>query len=572
MLKAFDNKVRENGDALVRFAALIMRHPFIAAAVVCLLSLTVTTEEAGGLCFIIPALLFGFCCMTGISYAARDAEVRDVITGRVLALVLTVMFCGLMSRGESPRLVLLFYGLGLAVFAFIYLFASGHLDGRKAAMLFIISGFLMRLVYIMSFTINKMQHDVGSIEKMKGHVGYIAYFLENRHLPDFDPTKVYQFYHPPLHHIISAVWVRLQTFIGISSESAFENVQILTLFYSVCCMVICYKLFRKLGLDGKGLACAAAVISFCPIFFILGGSINNDILSLTLLLAAFLNTLCWFEKRSFFRLMCIAVCVGCSMMTKLSGWMAAPAIAFIFIFVFFSERGKKLIRAGQYVVFLAVCAPLGLWWEIRNNIEFDVPITYVLKLSKKSDQYIGDIPVMERLFDFSFFQFENAGEQFKRFYADYNEYNPLIGLFKSSDFDELFTVRLFPTVEGFDKLLLWTTIILGIVSFAAMIYVFIADRELSWVYKIFMGIIYITFIVSYYAFCIGFPHVCTQNIRYAVPLIVVGAFFFGRMVQLLEKKSRLPFKAASFGMCVIPAAYCAASAVFYGIVFYNVNV
>lgn len=66
----------------------------------------------------------------------------------------------------------------------------------------------------------------------------------------FDPRSVWQFYHPPLHHLTAALWMHFQTLLGFSYERAFENVQILTLFYSMGTLFIFERLLRRLRLRG----------------------------------------------------------------------------------------------------------------------------------------------------------------------------------------------------------------------------------------------------------------------------------------------------------------------------------
>ena len=156
--------------------------------------------------------------------------------------------------------------------------------------------------------ISVRQHDVGNFDMEIGHCGYIRYFYENFNLPDFDVRNYWQFYHPPFLHIIAALWMRLQTFLGIDYYAAGENVQILTLFYSSICMVLSYKIFRQLGLKGRGLVCAVAIVAFCPTFYIMAGSVNNDILSIAFMLAAVLNTLYWYKNPTFPRIMAISLC------------------------------------------------------------------------------------------------------------------------------------------------------------------------------------------------------------------------------------------------------------------------
>ena len=551
------------------------RHPFIIAAVACFFCISITVEGKLPLFnAAIPVLIF---CFSGIFACLcilyrvnkyRKTTVKAALFGS--CIFLSLLFGHLLVISDKPQMVILFTGIVITVSAAVYLFATRLMTTKKFIFLMFILGFLIRLAYIMTITIYRKQHDAGSIEDMDGHLGYIAYIANYASLPDIDVREVYQFYHPPLHHIIAAVWIKLQSIMGISQKYVWENIQILTLFYSCCCMILSYKLFRKLGLDGKGLCAAMAIVVFSPAFFILSGSINNDILSVTFMLGALVNTLYWYENRSFKRIICIALCVGLGMMTKLSVWMVTPAIAFIFIYVFFKNPKNIKKYIAQFAAFMGICAPLGLWWGIRNLVTHGVPITYIPKLSEISKQYIGDIPVVRRLFDLNPMQFENVGDQFTMYDGKYNEYNPLIALFKTSCFDELFTVNKYPIVAGWDKLLFWSAVIVGIIGFVAMVYVFVNDKTMNFVHKIFIGIVYGVMFVSYYEFCIQFPHVCTENIRYAVLLIVIGGFFFGKAVNLfVNSKMKRQYIANVGEICLIEfvSMYSCASVIFYYLIF-----
>ncbi len=516
----------------------LTEHPFILTAAACFFCITTVSQEIGWLGAMIPTAILFICGLFAAEYVSAGVreESRRMMKNSMIVIsgLFSLLFYNLLMTTKKPELVILNFGMILVVTVAVYMFAEKKISTRRLILLIFILGFLVRLAYIMAVSIQTKQHDAGSLEKMNGHLGYIGYLVYNSKLPEGDVRDVYQYYHPPLHHIIAAVWVRFQSAIGISQDDLWENIQILTLFYSSCCMILSYKIFRQLGLKGKGLIIAFAVVAFNPTFYILAGSINNDILSVTLMLGAVLNTLYWYKSRSIGRILCIAVCVGCAMMAKLSGWMVAPAIAFIFIYVFFKDIKSWKKYLGQYAAFLAVCVPLGLWWGIRNYITHKVPITYILALSESSEQYVGKIPVMKRIFDFNFSQFKDVGDQFTMYDGAYNEYNPLIALFKTSMFDELFTVHYYPQISGINTVLFWSAVVLGVVGFASMIYFFMNDSHdklFGGVQKIFIGILYFTFMISYYVFCIKFPHVCTENIRYCVPVIVIGAYFVGRLAQ-----------------------------------------
>lgn len=561
---------------LFYIAEVFAEHPFLLTAAGCILCMTLTTGvEISLLSALVPMLVLCFGGIFGAVYITNKSAAKSKKTLMTVLCVISVLFSlifgHLLMVSAKPQLVVLSAGIIFLAAAAVYLFAADSLNTKRAVFLLFALGFLMRFAYIMTIDIHHKQHDVGSIEDMNGHLGYIGYIVYNLGLPDIDVRTVYQYYHPPLHHIIAALWVRLQNALGIPQEYVWENIQILTLFYSCCCMILCYKIFKQLGLKGNPLVAAMAIIAFNPTFYILSGSINNDILSITFILGAILNTLYWYKSRSFGRIMCISLCVGFGMMTKLSVWMVAPAIAFVFIYVFFKDIRNFKKYIAQFAAFLAVCVPLALWWGIRNAVTYQVPITYVPMLSETSQQYIGDISVTKRLFDFSPYQLAKVGDQFLFYEGEYNEFNPLIALFKTSAFDELFTSVYYPQVNGWDKLLFWTVVLVGIVGFAAMIYTFIKDKSMELVHKIFFGVIYAVFFVSYYIFCIQFPHVCTENIRYAVPLIVTGAFFFGKALQLLSEKQKEDSKivrgAIEVCMLFIVSIYSCSSVLFYYLIF-----
>ncbi len=543
-----------------------LKHPFITLGVLSLLCVFITGEHP---LWLLPAAGFALAG-TGLTlYMAHSLPQK---TKRPFVLVLTAFFWGLggisflmLEGAKKPALVLLNLGLPLVAVLGAYWLCRRMLTTRRAVLLLMAAGFLLRLAYVLTFSIYQKQHDAGSLESMDGHIGYIATLAFHGALPDIDVRTVYQFYHPPCHHIIAALWVRLQVLLGVGRDEAFENVQLLTLMYSSFCMVLCCKIFRAMGLKGRGLPAAMAVVAFCPTFLILGGSINNDLLSVTLLLGALLNTLYWYKNPTLPRILCVAVCFGLGMMTKLSVWMTAPAIGFLFLYGFYRLPQRRKQFVGQFAAFLLVSVPLSLWWGIRNLVSYGVPITYVMRLSENSEQYVGNIPVYQRLFDFRWFQFEQVGEQFLFYKGTYSEYNPLIGLMKTSLFDETFTTAYYPRAAGFDKFLFWAGVAAALLAAASMVFVWVRDKSMPFPLKVFTGLVYEVFLGMYYSFCLTYPHVCTQNIRYAVVLIVWGAFFLGKAAGLLfGQKEKKPAGTIGYAvLCSAAGVYACASLAFY---------
>ena len=568
---------------------MIYSHPIISAALLCFFCLMLTNGNNFGdgvtlISLVMPSVgviaLGIFAGLYTMQSKPDDRKNKFISFGIMAAgVIAAVVFCMLVIFKQHYAYSLLNTGLAVITGIFVSFGIRGKLTVRNGILLIMAAGFLIRLCYIISDPITTIQHDVGSVGSGKGgHITYIEYLYNNKMLPDFDVRTKNQFYHPPLHHIFAAVWLQIQTWMNIKYEYAFENVQLLTLFYSTLCMILSYKIYRQLDLKGISLITATAVIAFCPTFYWLAGGINNDILSITFMLGAILNTIYWYKNQTIKNIINIALCIGLGMMTKLSAWMVAPAVAFIFIYAFFKnilDKDNRNIKKYiiQYISFLAVCAPLGLFWSVRNYIRDGVPIGYVLQLSKTSKQYIGDIPVMQRLFDFSAYQFSDVGDQFTMYNGSYNEFNPLVALFKTAMFDEMVTVKNFADIDGINKMLFWSAVVIGIIGFISMIFVsFRKVKEMSVPMKIFLWLLYSVIFVSYYIFCFKFPHVCTQNIRYTVPLIVIGAYFVGYAVKYLlgDDANKIQRTAGSL-ICGTVTLYALSGILVYGVVISNLS-
>ena len=107
-------------------------------------------------------------------------------------------------------------------------------------------------LYVIFTGVVDRQHDVGYFSGLSddlvnpGHLGYIEYLCKFGHLPDFSPYKLFSYYHPPVHHIISCLFIDLQIFLGVGERLAFENIQALTLLYSALCLTVSYGIFKKI--------------------------------------------------------------------------------------------------------------------------------------------------------------------------------------------------------------------------------------------------------------------------------------------------------------------------------------
>ncbi len=520
----------------------LARHPYFCVIAACFLLLPFGLAEQSNLSIssvIYAGTVLAVICVAVVACSRLGKTLMQNLAIVGIALLYILGSAVVVSiTGFSTFWIYLLTIIGLCVIA-VALKLTNMLSTRAFVALMIVAGIALRLIYILYTDSSSRQHDVGWFNWSWGHANYIEYWYNNGlTLPDFDVRIIWQYYHPPLHHWLMALLLRGLTTIGIDYSTACQAIQILPMLYSSLIMVVSYKIFRQIKLSGTPLIVAMALICFHPTFVIMAGSFNNDILSILFIMLSILWAFKWYNNRTFKNIIVLALCIGLGMMTKLSVWMVAPAVAFLFIYALCKNLKDWTKYILQFVVFGVICVPLALWWQVRNFLTFGVPLTYVPNLGIDSNQYIGNMSILQRLFDFS--KLSNPFEAFIEQGATYNEYNPTLGLFKTAVFDEgnngINSVT-FPQIEVTGAILLWVSIILFLLCFVAFIYVMASKKsELPFTTRVFYVILFAVFLGSYYIFCFQYPHTCTMNIRYCVPLIPMCAMGLGKMLQIIGNK------------------------------------
>ena len=519
------------------------RHPFISLGIMCICSACIFMENGDG--EISPFSLFTvfsvylISSFTVIFILCRDCIKSNFNKYAYFGLSITAgltVFIYISEIENNISLVFLFF----VIAAFMLLFAflkNSTLETKHIAGIIILLGFALRLTYILYTTVYERQHDNGTLGQVGGHLGYISAFWNDPFsLPKENAREIYQYYHPPLHHFTVGIFLNILKLFGYSDiNEVGECIQYVTLFYSSACMVLTYKLLRVFNISKIPLLLGLSVIAFHPTFLILAGSVNNDMLSVVLMLAAVLNTVYYYKKNTYANIIKVALCVGLAMLSKMSGWMVAPAIAAVFIAVMIKQKNKRLDIVKQWVVFGVICVPLGLVWSIRCLIRYDMPLGYVMKFDKSIAMYLGDkYTFLQRLTDFSPFQFESVYDQYGWYHCPYYEYNPTIALFKTSMFDE---AQYSAPLDFWAASLFWINVVLALVAVAAMVYVLISRKSIiDNIMKVFFLLLYAVPVISYYIFCDSYPFTCTMNIRYVVMSIFTGAFFLSAMLHMLIRK------------------------------------
>lgn len=551
--------------------ALMRRHPYLLTILLCGLLLPFGLADraniTAGSCIYLGVVL-GAVSVAAIFLFNLGKNQREklLLSGIMLACIAASMLTIGFVKNKAFAIAII--ALIAAAAAVVFIRFSYKISDTVIIAVLIVLGIAIRFVYVLYTGVVDRQHDVGDFTSNIGHAGYIKYWYENGlKLPDFDVRNYWQYYHPPFHHMTMAVLLKLLTMLGVSFNKASEAIQILPMLYSSLTMIVSYKIFRMVKLKGNPLIAAMAIICFHPTFIIFGGSFNNDMLLMLFMMSAIMWGLRWYREPTFGNIIPLAFCIGLGMMTKLSGWMVAPAVAFVFLVILIRNIKKPLKYIGQYALFGVICVPLGVWWQVRNLILYHVPLTYVPDLGTNSVMYSGNMPLTERLFSLGNGQLDYIYGSITLVGAPFNEYNPTLALFKTAMFDECansINDTHFPQIHVTGPILFWISVVLFLICFGCFVVSMIRKSEnINGVERVYFTLVFGVILVSYYMFCIAYPLSCSFNIRFCMPLIPLCAMGLAMVLQRSESSQKAISTWLRNGMYALSASFCCMSYVVY---------
>ena len=392
-------------------------------------------------------------------------------------------------------------------------------------------GLALRLINVFNTTVFERSHDVGVYTSLTdgqinpGHLGYIEYIVKFGTLPQIDPFSLFSYYHPPLYYLLGAMMVKLSLLFGDSYENAFENVQFISVIFSMLTIFMAVKIFRLISNNERMMLFGVAILSFHPAMIFSSAWVNNDVITLFFQTLIIYFGIRWGRSYRFKDLIYVALCMGLGMCTKLSVAMLAPPFALVMLIHFISEirEGRGMRTFKQYLMFGVVSGTLGLSWSIRNLIKFHTK-PGISSYNPGDIKYMGPLNMWER---FGWPADWGMDYPFHNLYGNVSK-NAWLIMLRTSIFAE---TR--PDVKGasllasqiafiliavlFWGLTIWTLIALGRKAFRNNCNLFI-----------FTG--FLTVFLSYMAFVIKYPYTCSCDFRYIMIVLV----FWG--IGLLDVK------------------------------------
>ncbi len=413
------------------------------------------------------------------------------------------------------------------------------------------AAFLGHLCYCLYTGPYTRQHDVHGLAD-SGHMAYFLHFFNHLSLPQH---YNYQFYQPPLHHLIAGLALRLESALGHPPEEGVQCLRFLTLLYTTWAGIVCYRLFANLRLSPAAGFLAFALAAAHPSLSIISGSLNNDALAFLLCMAALHRSLCWHRRPTAPGIALAGLLLALAVLAKPQALLLAAPVGFLFL--------SRLIAPGrlgakklwlQYALFALIAVPLGLSHSLRNFFALGQPLGYC--------PVPGGIPETTGYSIFQRFIAPFSPKLFTDVYSNaFTGYNLPEYMLRSSLFGEY-------SFEGVDALARVLTVLGALVllaGLAAGVWKLAAAlrgqrNAVPWLC---LGAYALALLGSYAAFYASFPYGCTMDFRYVLPLIPLGAAFIAAGYDLACQKGGVFARAARVALWGLAGLFCTTSALFY---------
>jgi 4-amino-4-deoxy-L-arabinose transferase-like glycosyltransferase len=468
------------------------------------------------------------------------------------------------------------YG-GIFLFAvLLYFFIEWKrkkLTFRKKVYILLALAFVIHLTYMLYTSAYSRQYDTWS-DNHDAHYDYALAFYSTWHFPTDHITAdtIYQFYHPPLAYFLQAIFMHV--FEGLctvesltaDTKALFSACQILSCFYTFVISLVGAKIILKSKLSEESKLMAIAIVALYPRLTQLSGQLNNDDLSIVFSVLAIEWFVKWyFEKKSWLNILMTSLFIGLALMSKMSAASICIGIGIAMVIEFVRSLQKKegSLPIGklilQYVAFLAICAPLGLWFQVYTHKVYGLPYNFVF-LNLNSDLFTGTRAWVEKTVPdrVSYYDEHNSGPLYESLFVNFaaryvspflisdftanglycgafSNYNILSYALRSSIFGEFSYWQ----GEAFALLSVIAIYVLWFLLVIYLCYAFIRQRKMgrdgALALYLAFGIILMYLYLQY-----KMPFGCSMDFRYIVPIIVPIAYLVGKMNDRLKEEKDHP--------------------------------
>lgn len=445
----------------------------------------------------------------------------------------------------------------------------------------ILLSFFIHLTYILYTQGTTRQYDTWSSND-DGHYAYALSFFFTGKLPTTNITAdtIYQFYHPPLNAFIQGTFMHVfQTLCFSSSltdttENLYSACQILSCFYMFVTVIVAIKciLLSKLSDSSKVVSCI--FVALFPRLTQMSGQLNNDALSIMFsVLSIYWFCKWYFVKKNWLNICMTGLFIGLALMSKMSAASIClgTAVAFIIELVKSIRKKEGSLKVSklilQYVVFLVICAPLGLWFQVYTHVVYGLPYNFVFS-RLNSGLFTGtrNWVLTNMPGSISYYDSNNSGSIYTDVFVNFcarflmpflptdfshgfycsafNDYNILTYVLKCSIFGEFS----YWNGEGAGVLSLISLYVLYFSFIVFLIYALVKKSKLG---KEGAFALYLTagMVVMFLYLQIKMPYGCSMDFRYIVPIILPLGYLLGKGNDILIENSKT--SGFAFGLKIV---------------------
>lgn len=412
------------------------------------------------------------------------------------------------------------------------------LDTELALRSIILTGIFLRICYTFVTDIGERTYDV--YRDKWGHLDYIKYIAQNFALP---PVNECQTYHPPVHHIIAAFALDIGKAFTQRELFEYKLIQLVMVLLSSLTLMLFYKILKELNCSSIMILTAVSLFAFHPTNIYFSSRINNDNTLLFFYTLAFYFLIKWANTHRLKDIILLSLTAALAVLTKFSGVMLVPLIAMTFTTVLKKNRSERGRYLKQYCIFGLVFVPLAMSYQVRNYVLFNQGFGYVPSLGK------GFIPTLYNLifipvYDILQHPFNNGGLNGGEFFMEF--------FLKSSLFGEW----QYPGLERIARPML---ILAAAIALVILLSIVLPQKSMAVNHRYVFLLNLLVPILLEMKLRTDMPVACSQDFRYAAPVLISAAFFLGEAVSRL-KLSKL--RILKYAVIVCNVSFCALSAVF----------
>ena len=542
-----------------------------------------------------------------------------VSVGVFLFIFLAYMFIRPLAAGEESsnhgmyaKLFGLIIVFGLTVLLVVLRVKKGPFSLQQKIMFAMAYALVIQVVYMLYTGPQSRQHDMSypSAERLAngdygdGHFAYAMSFYVNMRMPTVtSPDAVYQFYHPPLNAFVQGVFMRIfeavNPFAYNESDAIilFGCTSILSCFYMFLTGLFFVKAILLTDLSPNGKFIASLFVLLFPRLTQLSGQLNNDSLALALSAITIYFFLKWYLRGYSWRDILLAgLFTGLSMFAKMSAAVICLGMAIGFLVVLIKVIAKKEENGFalktvifQYLAFLAIAAPIGLWFQAYSHYVYGLPWNYVFDNLNSSlfngtrDYVLSHHPdritsfdrnnsglaytsgfynfLIRFVFPFHFEDFLNSTRLFP-YCSPFSDYNLSVYALRSAIFGEFSywhgLAEAFAVIAFLSNFFLYYGVIIYLVY---CFFEFLRkNKPLGKEGMIFFYLL-IGCVVMYLYLQIKMPYGCSMDFRYIVPIILPFGYMVARANDNLKGGTFPP--ALKYGLLGSGAIFLVSSYCFY---------